>query len=171
MNRQASTIGIAVAVVLLIGVAAYFVLHPASRGTHEAPPITGAERAEQARGVISEIKASGDAVDYDATFEQAEAFRKAGQLADAQLLYFYAARAKHGPSAFALASMNDPNHHSADTSFLPHPDAFQAYKWYSVARAQGMPAAAERLDALHQWAEKAAQSGDAEAERLLLQWK
>jgi TPR repeat protein len=111
------------------------------------------------------------APDYDKAFSDAQAFQKAGQLADAQLLYFFGARANHAPSAFELATMNDPNHHSSATSLLPKPDPFQAYKWYSVARDHGMAAASQRLEELHSWAMKAAEEGDAEAERLLLQWK
>jgi len=67
--------------------------------------------------------------------------------------------------------MNDPNHHSPTTSLLPDPDAFQAYRWYSVARDQGIPTAAERLEALREWAVEASAAGDTEAEQLLLQWQ
>jgi hypothetical protein len=67
--------------------------------------------------------------------------------------------------------MNDPNHHSPDISLLPEPDAFQAFRWYSSAREQGMAEAVERLDALREWAVTAAATGDIDAEQLLLQWE
>jgi hypothetical protein len=213
MNRQTSTIGgVALAVVVLSVLAYTWLRTPQGPADTPAVPITGAERAEQARNVIAEIQraraaeeqaqpppaaapapepatrqagagagagspapqpaaATGAASDLDTAFEQAEAFQRAGQLADAQLLYFFGARAGHAPSAFALATMNDPNHHSPETSLLPDPDAFQAYRWYSVARDKGLPGAAERLEALHEWAVAAADAGNAKAEQLLLQWE
>jgi len=161
-----------VAVVVAAGIL-YTVLRPTDRvpAPGEPAPITGQERAEDARKIIADLQA-GERVDYDTAFTRAQEFQQAGQLADAQLLYFYAARAEHGPSAFALATMNDPNHHSPQTSLLPEPDPFQAYRWYTVARDHGMAdAATERLDALRAWAEREARAGNAEAERLLLQWE
>lgn len=183
MNRQTWVIGAVVAVVALAGIG-YVMLRPGMPDT-QVPPITGAERAEEARGVIAEIERGGagaevpaptedaptGATDLDKAFEEAQGFQRAGQLADAQLLYFYAARGGHGPSAFALGTMNDPSHHSPETSLLPEPDAFQAFRWYSAAAEQGYPGAAERLRALHEWAVAAADGGDEQAERLLLQWE
>lgn len=107
----------------------------------------------------------------DSAFARAEAFRESGQLADAQLLYFYAARDGHPRAAFEYASMNDPNHHSPETSLLPDPDSFQAYRWYTAALEGGVDAARPRLDALREWAVAAAADGDDEADRLLLQWE
>ena len=181
MNRQTSTIAaIALAVLVIAGIA---YLWTANRAPETPAPVTGAERAEDARGVIAELEGGanvegganiegGANVDYDQAFEQARQYQGAGRLADAQLLYFFGARGNHAPSAFALATMNDPNHHAPEASLLAEPDAFQAYKWYAVAREHGMTTAAEeRLAALREWAESASQAGDAEAERLLLQWE
>jgi hypothetical protein len=67
--------------------------------------------------------------------------------------------------------MNDPNHHSPETSLLNEPDAFQAYRWYSAARDGGIAEADARLAALKEWAQTAAAAGDGEADRLLLQWE
>jgi len=114
---------------------------------------------------------AGAGAELDAAYERALELQAAGQLDDAQVLLFFGARQGHAPSAFAYAEMNDPNHHSAEKSLLPEPDAFQAFRWYSAARDGGIESAAARLDALHEWAQKAAAAGDAEAERLLLQWE
>lgn len=114
---------------------------------------------------------AGAGTELDAAFERARELQAAGQLDDAQVLLFFGARRGHAPSAYAYAEMNDPNHHSAETSLLAEPDAFQAFRWYSAALDGGIDAAAARLDALHEWAETAAAAGDSEAERLLLQWE
>lgn len=172
MSKQWLTVGIVALVVLVAGGLLYSLWQTESG----PPPITGPERAEEARGIISEIQeASPSAVversELDEAFERAQDFQRLGQLADAQLLFFFGARSNHGPSAFALATMNDPNHHTPATSLLPNPDAFQAYRWYTVASQQSVAEAQPRLDALRAWATRAAADGDAEAERLLLQWE
>jgi hypothetical protein len=174
MNRHSLIIGIAIVIVLVVvGAAVTFLPRSTEVITPEdgeAPPITGVDRAEDARSLIAELEQEDD-IDYDAAFAGAQAFQAEGRVADAQLLYFYAARAGHGPSAFALATMNDPNHHSPSTSLLPEPDPFQAFRWYTAAREQGVPAVDTRLQALREWAEKAYEDGDQEAEQLLLQWE
>jgi hypothetical protein len=114
---------------------------------------------------------TGANAELDAAYERALELQAAGQLDDAQVLLFFGARRGHARSAFAYAEINDPNHHSPETSLLAEPDAFQAFRWYSAALEGGVAAAADRLDALHDWAEAAAQAGDPEAERLLLQWE
>ena len=165
MDRKA--IWVVVVVVVAALVALVYLLRPAAERENV---ITGAERAENARELIAELDES-DAPDYAAAFQRAQDFQREGQLADAQLLYFYAARGGHAQSEFALAEMNDPSYHSAETSLLGEPDPFQAYKWYSAAQQHGSTAAAARLDELHAWARSAAGAGDVEAERLLLQWQ
>jgi hypothetical protein len=114
---------------------------------------------------------SGAGAELDAAYDRALELQAAGRLDDAQVLLFFGARQGHARSAFAYAELNDPNHHSAATSLLPEPDAFQAFRWYAAARDGGVEAAAARLDELHAWAETAAAAGDADAERLLLQWE
>lgn len=203
MNRQNLIAGAAIVAVLL-GALAYFGFGGRDSGPPAPAPITGPERAEEARGVIAEIEqarqrtapaaaepsvaaqdqaagndaateptpaAAGGSAELDSAFERAEAFRESGQLADAQLLYFYAARDGHPRAAFEYAAMNDPNHHSPETSLLPEPDAFQAYRWYTAALEGGVGEAQSRLDALREWAVTAAADGDEEADRLLLQWE
>jgi TPR repeat protein len=117
------------------------------------------------------VQAAPAGAELDAAFERALALQAAGQLDDAQVLLFFGARRGHARSAFAYAEINDPNHHSPETSLLAEPDAFQAFRWYSTALDAGMDSASERLAALHEWAEAAAAAGDSEAERLLLQWE
>jgi hypothetical protein len=114
---------------------------------------------------------AGADAELDAAYERARELQAAGQLDDAQVLLFFGARRGHARSAFAYAELNDPNHHSPETSLLAEPDAFQAFRWYTAALEGGVDTAAARLDALHEWAETAAAAGDAEAERLLLQWE
>ena len=135
------------------------------------PAESAVERGDTARDVINELEADADGADFAEAYRKAEEFQAQGRLADAQLLYFFAARGGHAPAAFTLATFYDPNHHSADASLMDEPDAFQAYKWYRAADAAGDERAATRLDELRAWAEEAAASGNAEAERLLLQWE
>lgn len=167
--RQVVTGGVVAAVVLVVGGALYFALRSPPAPVTVLEPITGPERAQEARELLDELDTT-DPDDFDTAFANAQAFQRDGQLADAQLLLFYGARNDHGPSAFALATSNDPNHHSPEISLLPNADAFQAYRWYTVAHEQGVAEAAARLSALQQWAEEAAARGDEGAERLLLQW-
>lgn len=173
MTRQAATVAAVAAAVIVV---ALLVLYLYPRDT--APPdrgdaaVTDIERGDTAREAIAELQAEADGrrIDLDAAFDRAEAFREEGRLADAQLLYFFAARGGHAPSAFALGTMNDPLHHAPETSLLPEPDPFQAYKWYAQAREGGVSAAAGRLDALHAWAQREARGNNAQAEQLLMQW-
>jgi TPR repeat protein len=156
-------LAVAIAVAVIAGVM-YFVADPSTDG------VADSERGEEARQVMAELEDGGTA-DYQEAYERAQAFQREGRLADAQLLYFYAARGGHAQSELALATMNDPNHHSEETSLLSEPDPFQAYKWYSAALEHGATSASARLDELHEWAKEAAAEGDLEAERLLLQWQ
>ena len=220
MNRQILILAVAAATLVLAGVLYLVLRTPGGLSQPGVVPITGADRAEEARGIIADIEQAGaaqggagaltpsppaeqpggDAIvvpegpaaeesgtvavvpapaadassgnpELETAFERAQGFQEAGQLADAQLLFFYAARAGHAGAAFELGTLNDPNYHSPETSLLPEPDAFQAYRWYSAAQDQGVTAAGERLAALREWAEAASATGDFEAERLLLQWE
>jgi TPR repeat protein len=136
-----------------------------------APAESGAERGDSGREVIAQLRSSPGAVDYGKAYVLAQEFRSDGRLADAQLLYFFAARGGNGPAAFELATMYDPNHFSKDTSLMDRPDPFQAYKWYRDAQEAGIETAVDRLAELQAWAEEAAAANDPEAERLLLQWE
>jgi TPR repeat protein len=135
------------------------------------PAKSADERGDTAREIIERLEADPDGPDYAEAHARAQEFRADGQLADAQLLYFFAARGGYAPAAFDLATFNDPNHETASSGLVTKADPFQAYRWYTAARDAGHESASERLEALHAWAESASQSGDTDAERLLLQWE
>jgi TPR repeat protein len=164
MNRTTMIAAAVLTAAVVVG-AILFLWEPGQ----EPGAITGPERAADAREFIAEVREQTPETYADA-YERARQHQEEGQLADAQLLYFYAARGGHPDAEFALAQMNDPNHHEAATSLLEEPDAYQAYKWYSAALEHGSREAQARLDALRQWATTAAAEGNPEAERLLLQW-
>ena len=164
MNRTTWTaLGIVLGAVIVAAV--LFLIRPSP----EPGAITGAERGEEAREFLAEASETGPQT-YAEAYTRAQEYREQGQLADAQLLYFYAARGGYADAEFALAEMNDPNHHASATSLLAEPDAYQAYKWYSQAVEHGSREAQARLEKLHEWATQAAAQGNSEAERLLLQW-
>ena len=162
---------LAAGVVLLLVFAYWFIAGgPGSSGKPAPPPPTSKQAVpEIAREVISEQKEE-EALDYPAALEQARALRAEGKLADAQLLYFFAARGGYAPAAFDLATLYDPLHFDTGSSLMDKPDPFQAFKWYQQAQQGGEAAATTRLKELRAWAAAAADDGDMDAEQLLLQW-
>lgn len=140
-------------------------------GDDAGQPVSGGAIAETPAPAPAVAAGAGADSELDAAYQRARELQAAGQLDDAQVLLFFGARQGHSPSAFSYAEMNDPNHHSAATSLLAEPDAFQAYRWYTAAAEGGMEAADGRLIALREWAETEAAAGNSEAERLLLQWE
>ncbi|MBN1237313.1 MAG: hypothetical protein JXB36_02370 [Gammaproteobacteria bacterium] len=172
MSRQAATVAVVAAAVLVVALLVYYLYPTTTVPPEDVGPgagVTDVERGDSARDAIAELQEQGPG-GYDAAYSRAQEFQSDGRLADAQLMYFYAARGGHAESAFQLGTMNDPNHHDPATSLLPDADPFQAYKWYTQALEGGVDEAAQRLEALRDWAEREAQTGDAEAEQLLLQW-
>ncbi len=164
---------LAAGVVILLLVLAYwyFSSGPGSRDTAKVAPPTSKEAVpEVAREVISAQQQS-EAPDYAAALDQARSLRAEGKLADAQLLYFFAARGGYTPAAFELAGLYDPLHFDASTSLMDKPDPFQAFKWYQQASQAGDSQADVRLEELRAWAQQASEAGDLEAEQLLLQWQ
>src|SRR5690606_13316622 len=135
------------------------------------PAESPAERGDSAREIIAELSSGESDADYAQAYERAREFQADGRSADAMLLYFFAARGGHADAAFDLATFNDPNRHAETPSLMNEPDAFQAYRWYRQAEEAGHDTASARLTELRTWAERAAGTGDAEAERLLLQWE
>lgn len=160
-----------VAILLLVLAYWYISSGAGSRGTAEPALPTSKEAVpEVAREVISEQQ-KAEAPDYAAALDQARSLRAEGKLADAQLLYFFAARGGYTPAAFELAGLYDPLHFDASTSLMDKPDPFQAFKWYQQASQAGDPQADVRLEELREWAQQSAEAGDLDAEQLLLQWQ
>jgi TPR repeat protein len=169
------TLIVALAVVV-VAAAAVFLFYPREAlppesATPPRAPATSEERGDTARDAIAELQSESDPPDYAAAYQRAREFQDEGRLADAQLMYFFAARGGDPDAAFALGSMNDPNHFSPESSLMQKPDAFQAYKWYVQARDAGDSVADQRLMELHAWAEQQADEGNSEAEQLLVQWE
>lgn len=172
-----------IAVIVAIALAVIFLILPGPGPEPEpipdtAPPLetvaparSERERGDTAREIIDALKSSTEGPDYAEALARAKAFQTEGRKADAQLLYFFAARGGDGPAAFQLATFYDPNHYSTDPSLMDEPDPFQAYKWYREAQDAGHEPAAGRLAELRTWAEQASADGNVEAERLLLQWE
>jgi hypothetical protein len=141
------------------------------------PPPSGGSIAaitnggDGARVFLYELRATGVEPDADVVFAEAERRQGEGNLEDAYLLYRYAARHGQAQAAMALGTQADPAFHAATTSFLPEPDAGQAFKWYSVAAAADSETAEQRLQDLHKRVQQDAVAGDEQARRLLLQWQ
>jgi len=126
---------------------------------------------EAARTLISRLRSKESILSSDQIVDQAVALQQQGNLTDAYLLLFYAAKEGDGPAAFELASMHDPNHFTRDSSLLDNPDAYQAHKWYTLALKKDVTAAKKRLQVLRRTTEEQAKSGDLAAQRLLLNWQ
>ena len=122
----------------------------------------------RAREYIEQIRAAGKPYPLAQVHDKAQDFQHEGSLADAHLLYFFAARENHLPAMMVMAQLSDPVMFQAENSLLDQADAIQAFKWYSKAAELGQPAAAESIGKLRQWARDAAATGDPEARQLLL---
>ncbi|MCP4768444.1 MAG: hypothetical protein GY875_19530 [Gammaproteobacteria bacterium] len=122
----------------------------------------------RAREYIEQIRAAGKPYPLAQIHDKAQNFQHEGSLADAHLLYFFAARENHLPAMMVMARLSDPVLFQAENSLLDQADAIQAFKWYSRAAELGQPVATESIDKLRQWAQDAAPTGNPEARQLLL---
>ena len=122
----------------------------------------------RARQYIGQLRTAGKPYPLSEVFAKAQKYRNDGSLADAHLLYFFAAREDHLAAMMTMGEMSDPVLFRAEDSLLDQADAIQAYKWYSKAADLGQPNAGQRLDELVRWANDAALKGNAEASQLLL---
>lgn len=138
--------------------------------TPTEPPRTDALPGKRARVIISSLRADGKDPDPAEVYANAQRLQDEGHPEDAYLLYRYAANHGDARAALVLGSQADPAYHSSDNSILPEPEPEQAIKWYRLASKEGNAEAATRLDALHALLERASATGDARANRLLLQW-
>ena len=125
----------------------------------------------RAREYIRQLREAGEPYPLSEVYEKAQGYRDEGSLADAHLLYFFAARESHLPAMMTMAEMADPGWFRADESLLDQADPVQAYKWYRKAADLGQAEALARLETLHGWAQDAAAAGDLEARQLLLNYQ
>ncbi len=143
----------------------------AAGGASGSDPAGGENaRGDLARAIIEELRGQSR-IDLDQVYERAERFRAVGMLADAYLLYFFAARQGHAQAALALGRMYDPKTFSREASVLEQPDPVQAHKWYQLAARAGDAAAKRHLADLRGRVERTAAQGDEESRRLMMQWR
>ena len=124
----------------------------------------------RARAMIASMRTAGE-VQLDEIFAAADQARTDGELDDAYLLYFFAAREGHAASALELGRQADPAGEQTGERLFAEPDLTQAHKWYTIAAANGDPVAQQHLDDLRQRVEKMAAGGDPHAQRIALQWQ
>ena len=119
-----------------------------------------------ARTLITELRTASKP-DYNKAYDAGEMLRKKGQLDQAYILYFFAAREGHANSAYRLGQLAD----SVISKTAYRADATQAIKWYRKAQSAGVSEATDALNALKRYYEDKARSGDSNARRLLLLWR
>jgi len=144
---------------------------PAAGMATEDAGNAAAEPGLEARRYIRSLRDRGAPWPFDELMQKASVYLNEGRLADAWLLYFFAAREGHPEAMMTLAEQSDPNLFQPDSSLLDRPDPVQAWKWYSRALDAGFEPARQRLAALRDWAGQAATRGDREAEILLLNFR
>jgi len=119
-----------------------------------------------ARTLITELRTASKP-DYKKAYNAGEILRKKGQLDQAYILYFFAAREGHANSAYRLGQLAD----NVISKTAYRADATQAIKWYRKAQSAGVSEATDALNALKRYYEDKARSGDSNARRLLLLWR
>lgn len=142
---------------------------PALPEALQAPELDDSPGA-RARALIGEMRNSGE-LRLDEIFAAADQAQRDGEVADAYLLYFFAAREGHVASALELGRQADPAGEPQGERLFESPDLTQAHKWYKIAAANGNPEAQQRLNDLRQRVEQRAASGDPQAQRIALQWQ
>jgi TPR repeat protein len=142
-----------------------------------APPAAPAEEVEiddrpgsRARALIAQLRAS-DSLDLERAFSAAQKAQAAGELADAYLLYFFAARDGHAAAALTLGTQADPATRDPADSVFEDADLNQAHKWYQLAAQNGSSEAQDRLADLRSRIERLAADGDPLAQRITLLWQ
>jgi TPR repeat protein len=124
----------------------------------------------RARALIARMRADGN-IDLDQVVASAQRSQIAGELADAYLLYFFAAREGSVAAALELGKQADPASRDPLSSVFEGPDLNQAHKWYRIAAENGDAEARDRLADLHARVEQMAASGDPQAQRISLLWQ
>lgn len=127
-----------------------------------------AQPGMRARKLIQQIREQGKPYEFDELMARASSFAIEGSLADAHLIFFFAAREGNVEAMMRMAEMMDPTLFRPENNLLDKANAVQAYKWYRKALDSGFEPAAERLENLRYWAETEADYGNADARQLLL---
>ena len=125
----------------------------------------------RARQYVEQLRAGGKPYPLELVYEKAEGYLREGSLADAHLLYFFAAREDYLPAMMKMGQMSDPTLFQAENSLLDDADVIQAYKWYRQAAEMGHQPASERVVSLRQWAQDEAEEGNSHARQLLLNFE
>lgn len=140
-----------------------------------APPAAAVEEVDdrpgaRARSLIAQLRA-GDSPDLERAFAAARQAQAEGDLADAYLLYFFAAREGHAQAALTLGTQADPASRDPADSVFEDADLNQAHKWYRLAAQHGSGEAQDRLADLRSRIEQLAADGDPSAQRISLLWQ
>ena len=125
----------------------------------------------RAREYIAQLRDQGKPYPLAEAFDKATRYLQEGSLADAHLLYFFAAREDYLPAVMVMGEMSDPTRFDAADSLLDRADVIQAHKWYSRAASLGEQSAVERLQGLQQWATDEAEAGNPHARQFLLNFQ
>jgi TPR repeat protein len=142
---------------------------PVSEPSTEPAPVDDRPGA-RARALIAEMRAAGD-IQPDQVFEAAQKAQQDGEMADAYLLYFFAAREGHSGAALTLGAQADPATRDPADSVFQDADLTQAHKWYQMAAQLGDTEAEKRLADLRSRVEQMAAGGDPQAQRISLLWQ
>ena len=143
---------------------------PATAGGESQPALADDRPGAKARALIASMRAAG-AIDLDRVLAAATQAQTEGELANAYLLYFFAAREGSGPAALELGKQADPATRDPLNSVFGAPDLNQAYKWYKIAAGNGESEARDRLADLQARVEQMAAGGDPQAQRISLLWQ
>lgn len=122
----------------------------------------------RARELVDQYRQQGKPYPFEEIMAKASAFSGEGSLADAHLLFFFAAREGYVDAMIVMAEMSDPTMFQSENNLLDQAEPIQAYKWYKAALAAGFEPARSRLDNLEQWARAESQYGNSQAAQLLL---
>lgn len=132
--------------------------------------VTDDRPGAMARALIAKMRAEGN-IQPDQVYALGVQAQTDGQLADAYLLYFFAAREGFAPAALTLGTQADPASRDPINSVFETADMSQAHKWYLMAAENGDNEARERLQDLRNRVEKLAADGDTQAQRISLLWQ
>lgn len=136
----------------------------------EGGDLAGIREGDRARSFIASLLSDGASPDTDTVFVEAIRLQGEGYAVDAHLLFRFAARRGHGQAALVLGNQANPAFSDADIPASLKDQPEQAYKWYSIAAAEGIDEAEKQLRDMRKSLEHSASNGDERAQRLLLLW-